>query len=109
MFEVAVGPFGLKYNNFIRTRRGGADANAPESPWRLCCEVGIWDFHMLEMSKNGAPKMKTLPVVAVHRSVWIRTNPYWFRILGGPPGSQKNVPGTYGGLKTFWGPLKNSK
>ena len=40
MVGVAVGPFELKFERVALTFRGGCDANAPECPNKLCCEIG---------------------------------------------------------------------
>ena len=61
MIGVASGPFELKHNSFILIRRGGADVNAPESPRRLCCEIGNLDSWIAKCWKTCpnmvSPKM----------------------------------------------------
>ena len=44
MVKVAVASDELNNNNFILARRGEFVANAPESPWKLCCENDILDL-----------------------------------------------------------------
>ena len=39
-----VGLYELKTKSSILIRRGGADANDPECPRKLCCEIGSFDF-----------------------------------------------------------------
>ena len=41
MIGVADGLNGLKIGSSILTRRGGTDANTPESIWKVFCEIGM--------------------------------------------------------------------
>ena len=75
MTGVAGGPFGLKIESLILTRRGGFVANASESPRLLCCEIGILDVLGARfLDKSGRCVLEIIHENE-HLFVWVLDSP----------------------------------